>query len=433
MNTKQSIIYEKIVNGDSVLLTGPAGTGKTYVIKKFYYKYKDEKKIGLTSMTGTSAVVLGGRTVHSFLGIGLGTGSAENLYKRLMQGSAFIKNVWKNLEVLIIDEVSMLNPELFDKLEYVARRIRRNDKPFGGIQLILSGDFCQLPCITKNEDNVFCFEAETWSNCIKYTFILEDIVRQSEVELQKCLNEARFGKLSSESLELLKNREDATLEQESKGIIPTRLYAVNKAVDLINQREFEKIPGELIYEYEMTVEGIDDEDDKEKYIKSCIAPRLLQLCIGAQVMLLKNLGVSVGLCNGSRGRVIGFTEEGEPKVVFCNGMEVVVSEDVWEYDLDTRIKKKQAGNKEGENKEDKVFVKQIPLKLAYAISIHKSQGMTLDCVEVDLKDVFTCGQAYTALSRVKTLDGLRIKNFDVNYIQVHPKVVSFYNENIEMY
>ena len=135
------------------------------------------------------------------------------------------------------------------------------------------------------------------------------------------------------------------------------------------------------------------------------------------IMLLKNLGVSVGLCNGSRGRVIGFDEEDQPRVKFCNGMEVTINEESWDFEIE-----------KGKDKIKRVIkVKQHPLKLAYAISIHKSQGMTLDCVEVDLKDVFECGQAYTALSRVRTLEGLRIKNFDANYIQVHPKVVSFYN------
>lgn len=418
MNAQQSEIYSKLVAGESVLLTGSAGTGKTYVIKKFYYKYKHEKKIGLTSMTGTSAVVLGGRTLHSFLGIGLAFGSGETVYKRIMSGPAYFKNVWKDFEVLIIDEVSMMDPELFDKLEYVARRIRKSEKPFGGIQLILSGDFCQLPCINKNkEDNVFCFEAKTWKECIKHTYILKEIVRQKETELQDCLNEARFGKLSKESIKLLKGRENVELEAEKNGIIPTRLYAVNRSVDAINQEEFEKLPGDLVYEYEMNVEGTENESEKEKYMKMCIAPRVLQLSVGAQVMLLKNLGVSVGLCNGSRGRVIRFDEEDQPRVKFCNGMEVTISEESWDFEIE-----------KGKEKIKRVIkVKQHPLKLAYAISIHKSQGMTLDCVEVDLKDVFECGQAYTALSRVRTLEGLRIKNFDANFIQVHPKVVSFYN------
>ena len=412
---KQNEAFSLMVDGHNVFLTGSAGTGKTSCIKLFMKIYKDQKIMGVTSTTGISALLFGGTTLHSFLGIGLGDKSGESIVSNLYT-KPHLRKRWVDLEVLIIDEISMLSPELFDKLEYIARRIRRNEKPFGGIQLILSGDFLQLPCI--NSDG-FCFEAETWNKCITNTIFLTRIIRQSDTNFQECLNEIRIGKLSDKTKKLLDSRRDVDLTNDF-GIKPTKLYSTNKSVDYINDKELDILAQKDIefYEYNMDIQiypGVKNAKYSiDKYKKNCTASENLQLCIGAQVMLLCNLDIENGLVNGSRGIITKFVND-MPVVKFLNGAEIITDYHTWEY----------------EEKDIKMFnVTQIPLKLAYAITIHKSQGMSLDYAEIDLSNIFNDGQAYVALSRVKNIFGLSIINVDYTQITASKKAVDFYNQII---
>lgn len=416
---KQKEAYNLILNGKNVFLTGSAGTGKTAIIKTYYKEYKNYKNVGITSTTGVSAILIGGSTLHSFLGIGLAKDECDALYMQIINNNR-TKKKWLDLDVLIIDEISMLSPELFDKLERLARLVRKNDKPFGGIQLILTGDMLQLPCV-ESED--FCFEAKSWNKCIQNDNViyLKEIFRQDDFAFQNCLNEIRLGHLSEDNIQMLKSRVGATLENEH-GIIPTKIYPLNVNVDRENETQLNKLleKDETLefFEYELEYNIVDKKIKfvQEKIKKICIAPNVLQLCKGAQVMLVYNIDLEAKLANGSRGVVIGFENETNlPIVKFLTGESRVIDYQTWKIE---------------ENGKTLLTITQIPLKVSFACSVHKIQGITLDYAELDLKDIFEYGQAYVALSRVKRLQGLSLKNFDIDKIFANPKAVEFY-KNLE--
>lgn len=412
LNTKQNTAYCQMAMGKNIFLTGPGGVGKSTIIKLFVQMHSQSKKIAITSTTGTSALLINGVTMHSFLGIGLGKGSVGSMSKKIMQFPK-MKKRWTELDVLIIDEISMLSPELFDKIEEMGRIIRRNNKPFGGIQLILSGDFCQLPCIDSDD---FCCHSKSWSSCIENIICLTEIIRQTDIIFQNCLNSIRLGELTNEVINTLDSRVGVKLINEF-GITPTKLYPLNWNVDTVNNSELDKLADNEdieFFEYNMEIKVEqhvkDKQAAKDKYKKHCSAPEVVQLCVGAQVMLLYNLSLESKLANGSRGVVVRFVND-LPVVKFLNGIECVIDYHIWEVEeMDLRTMK----------------IIQMPLKPAYAISIHKSQGSSLDYVEVDLTDVFEYGQAYTALSRVKNLEGLSIIGYDIDKIRTHPKAIEFY-------
>lgn len=402
----QQNIINLAEKGKNLFITGMAGTGKTLTINYFIDKYKYSKKIGITSTTGVSALLLKGTTLHSFLGIGLGKSSVEVMYSQIFK-KKFLRNRWRKLDILIIDEVSMLLPELFDKLEELARMLRESVKPFGGIQLILTGDMLQLPPVKSEK---FCFEAEKWDKCIEHTIYLRENLRQNDKFFQECLTEARLGFLSCKNEKLLKSRENAKLENEV-GIIPTKILSLNMEVDEINYNQMNKLDTDL-YEYEIEIDNLKKPYMLEKIKKNCNMVDNLYLCIGAQVMLLTNLDIEAGFVNGSRGVVIKFIDD-IPVVKFMNGFEVSIDYHTIEIE---------------ENDDILCVITQIPLRVAYAVSAHKIQGQTLDCCEINLKNFFDYGQAYVALSRVRNINCLRLKNFEKNKIKAHPKAIKFYNK-----
>ena len=412
LNTKQNYAYNLMAQGKNIFLTGPGGVGKTALIKMFTKVYSKVKKIAVTSTTGTSALLINGTTIHSYLGIGFGSERVEKLVDKI-KSMPWLKKRWTSTDVLIIDEVSMMNPELFDKVEEIARIIRKNKFPFGGIQLILSGDFCQLPVVGSTK---FCFEADSWNFCVEETVYLTEIIRQGDKIFQDVLNNVRLGNINAKVMGILKQRKGINLTNDF-GIMPTKLYSTNIDVDRINNNELDKLAEKDItfYEYEMDTHVNANVGNRagviEKFKKSCNAPEILQLCVGVQVMLLKNLDLANGLANGSRGVVIGFLQD-LPVVKFLNGEERIIDMEVWEVI---------------ENDKPILSAKQIPLKIAYAISIHKSQGCSLDFAEIDLSNIFEYGQAYVALSRVKSLQGLSIIGIDYNNICAHPKALEFYS------
>lgn len=366
LTPKQKQALEYMIKGENIFLTGPSGTGKSLVINMFKQQFSHLRKIGITSTTGMSAILIGGTTIHSFLGIGLGNTSVENLVKNI-KTKPFFKKRWVELDTLIIDEVSMLSPELFDKLEQTARILRRKtpkrmlkedeekEQPFGGIQLILTGDFLQLPVV--GNDN-FCFESKSWKKCVTNVINLTDIIRQTDREFQNILNEIRYGIVSDNTKKILESRIKKPIENKL-GIKPTKIFTTNSCVDNLNINELEKLEETDIYQYDMdiTINGFhkDELQVRERIKKNCIATEHLQLCKNAQVMLLYNLDLEAGLANGSRGIVKSFIND-IPLVCFLNGEERIIDHHIWEIT---------------EGDKTIATVCQIPLKLAWAITVHK--------------------------------------------------------------
>ena len=410
LNKKQQEAIQSMINGDNVFITGGGGVGKSFIIQYFVEMQKNNKVIATTSTTGISAILIGGVTIHSYLGIGLGTRDVDEMIAFIRKCS-FYRERWRKINILIIDEISMLSPDLFDKLNIIGQTIRYSTRPFGGIQVIVSGDFCQLPCV-KNDK--FCFEAQSWNTVISKTFYLTEIVRQKDTEFQHCLNEIRLGNITDDIKKIINKRQHIKFKKVH-GIKPTKLYPLNSSVDYINNSEIKKLSGKNgeIYEYQLEYEKTTRKKvNKEKLIKSCIANETLELTDQCQVMLIYNLDFENGLVNGSRGVITRF-EDDLPVVKFMNGIEKVIDYHTWEIKEDDKI----IAN-----------ISQIPLKVAYAFSIHKSQGSTIDYAIIDLDNIFEYGMAYVALSRVKSLDGLSITNINWDNICCHPKAIEFYDK-----
>jgi ATP-dependent DNA helicase PIF1 len=410
LNNNQTFAMKLMIEGKSVFLTGPGGVGKTALIKHFWQKCHLDKNIAITSTTGTSALLIEGTTIHSYLGIGTGTGTIESIVMKIHK-TKWLRDRWIALKCLVIDEISMLDPDVWDKLENIARIIRHSIRPWGGIQLVISGDFLQLPCVGTDK---FCFQAKSWDLCLPYTIYLTEIIRQKDQLFQRCLNSIRLGDITQEVSDTLLSRVGATIVNKYD-IIPTKLYSTNNEVDYINNIELDKLGSDGRQFYEYTMEFLTDIKQIfiDKFKKNCNAQEIVQLCVGAQVILLKNLDIESGLVNGSRGVITKFYED-TPIVTFLNGIVREIELATWDI---------------MENEKCILRMTQIPLKAAYAISIHKSQGCSLECVEIDLANIFEYGQAYVALSRAKSLEGLSLTRVSLEKIIAHPLAVEYYNKN----
>lgn len=377
LNQEQLEVLYKINNGKNILITGSAGVGKSFLIDYIIDRY-NHRNIGLSAMTGCAAILIHGSTVHSYLGIGLGHESVELLLLKVKSNKRVYKKL-KYLDILIIDEISMLDSALFDKIDSLLQLIRCNTRPFGGIQVILVGDLFQLPPI----QNHYCFLSHKWDDAEFNTFLLKRNMRQTNAQFQEMLERLRWGKCSDEDFNALSALKNTEFPEH---ILPTRLYPKNVDVDSINKKELEKL-----------LEG----KEPMKY-------QTLEICKYAQVILTYNIDLPAGLVNGARGYVINYTPA-EILVKFQNGLERWI----------TYVSIKNRDGKEH------TF---MPLKLAWALSIHKSQGMTIDALEVDLgQNIFTYGQAYTALSRAKTMESIKIINLSKSAFRVSPAVVDFYS------
>jgi ATP-dependent exoDNAse (exonuclease V) alpha subunit len=405
MNREQSNVFNTIISGrTSVAILGSAGTGKSYTIKKIVeWAKKNCKNIGITSSTGTSAITIGGRTIHSFLGIGLAKKDAYHLYLHTKSKYPGTIEKLKTLEMLVIDEISMVSDVLFDKISEYLCIIRKNKEPFGGVQLVLCGDMCQLPPVQGE----YCFKSNAWKHLnIKCVELLVQVRQDGDKVFQQILNDARFGKCTDESFEQLKKLKNPNFGE----IKPTVLYSKNINVDEINIRKYKQLVdnGNQTRSY---TSNLSDHKYTKTWAESLGILEETQYCIGAQVMLTVNLSVEEGFANGSRGMITEFTDEG-PVVLFKNGEQIVV--EYWLYQDDN---------------DDNIWVSAIPLKLAYALTIHKSQSMTLDAAIVDLgPSIFEYGQAYVALSRVRDMKSVKIINILKSSFQTHEDVIDFYKK-----
>lgn len=412
MTPSQKNAYDKIMNKENIFLTGSAGTGKSFLIKMLQNEFGTN--IQVTAMTGAAALLIGGKTIHSWAGIGIGEGEPEELMISVKRRGCIMK--WRKTQILVIDEISMMSADLFYKLNAVAKIIRKNDKPFGGMQLILSGDFFQLPPVQQQPvHHEFCFETNTWNEVVHDVVVLKEIIRQSEPELQKLLEEVKIGQLSCESKALLeaKTRETA----HNNDIIPTKIFPTNKKVESENNTKLKILNTDIKTFYANGIQKkciIEPSKLEEIMKKNLNVSYKLCLSIGSQVMLLYNKDAEKGLVNGSIGILIAFSQNGLPIVRFMSGYTTTIDKYTWKINP---------------NDNDCIQISQVPLMLAWAITIHKSQGASMDCVEIDIgHNIFAYGQAYVALSRVRNLKGLHILNFTESSIRSHPKVLKFYKQ-----
>jgi ATP-dependent DNA helicase PIF1 len=428
LSKEQELVFEKYINGENLFITGVGGTGKTKIIQLIANDAKEkEKKFQVCAMTGCAAVLLNckANTLHSWAGIGLARGSINDVVSRVIK-SKFRRKNWNSIELLIIDEVSMLSEKLFIILDTIAKIIKKNQKPFGGIQIIFAGDFHQLPPIGEEDDEKsinFCFESELFNLTFKNQILLKTIFRQKDPNYQKILSEIRTGKLKSSSLKILNKY---IRDPEPNMLIkPPILLAKRKNVDYINQTELSKL--EIVgKEYNLKEHNQDDEEknkftneDKNyelRYLKNNIlAEEKLVLKVGAQVMCIANIDIegTNAIVNGSQGIVIDIKDD-LPIVKFKNGEIRIIKEHLWKSEIIPGI-----------------GIKQIPLIHAWAITIHKAQGLTLESAQIDIgQNIFECGQTYVALSRLVSLEGLYLIAFCPSKIKLYKKVIEFYEKLI---
>jgi len=443
LSPEQQHAFELFLNKKNIFVTGPAGTGKTHFIQQIVKHTPSQRCIQVCAMTGTAARLLNCKatTLHSWSGIKLGRGNKEDIVKYVAKNSRAIRN-WKMVDILVLDEISMLSHKIINVLDLIAKRIRRCQKPFGGIQLVFTGDFYQLAPIEtygEPETGQFCFEWNQWYTTfpLKQHIVMQTIFRQKDPVFQRILNEVRGGEISNESCEILAKHVDKdTFELTRMGIVPTQILPIKSTVDAINQMMYAKIrEPEMTFMFKIiknmlsycdSGESIpidildtckhltEDEIDYEvqQLINNTPCENTLNLKIGTFVMLTVNLDVPSGLTNGTQGIIEGFADNRTPLMKLCDGRVIPIDRHVWqseEYPM--------------------IGISNYPLIYCWGITTHRGQGCTLDYASVDLgKSVFAYGQSYVGLSRVKTLDGLYLTAFVPQKIKAHPKVKEFYSQ-----
>jgi len=390
--------------GNNVFITGSAGTGKTYLLNKYTFYLKSRKIIPtIVAPTGIAASHLQGQTIHSYFSLGIRS-EIDDYYIESLLEKKYLQTRFSKLKVLIVDEISMVSPEMFSAIDRILKAFKKNDTPFGGIQTILSGDFFQLPPISREpKDKQFAWQSPSWKELQLKTCYLQEKFRQDDNVLISILDEIRSGNVSSNSYDILNSRFHKELDIDFN---PTKLYTHNIDVDRINNDELNKLNNptkSFKYKSEGTAKNI------EKIFKSALVLEEISLKKEAVVMFIKN-NHELGYVNGTTGIVVDFDKEtGLPIVKTSYGSLIKCKLEDWTIENDS-------GNIVAK-------VSQIPLKLAWAITIHKSQGMTLDSAEIDLSKTFEVGQGYVALSRVKNIDGLRLMGLNDKALTVDPLIL----------
>jgi len=400
MNQDESLAILK--SGRNVFLTGAAGTGKTHVLN-LYIGYLKERKVpvAVTASTGIAATHMNGMTIHAWSGIGIKNTITSGDLRNMQTKKYLMKNL-KNAQVLIIDEISMLHKNQLEMVDKVLRFFTDSDSAFGNVQLVLSGDFFQLPPVGSHGElnrDKFSFMSQAWQEANLSVCYLTEQFRQEDNSLNDILNEIRYGQVSPHSIKQL---EDAKMHKLNGQKQPTKMFTHNVDVEKINKRHLTELPGES-KRFQAAVKG--NKKLIETIKKSVLTDEDLEIKIGAKVMFVKN-NYEKGYVNGTLGEITGYSENDFPIVKTITGKSIYVEPEEWSVENDT-----------GTNLAS--FV-QLPLRLAWAITVHKSQGMTLDSAEIDLGKTFEKGQGYVALSRLKTLQGLQLNEINSVALQVDP-------------
>ena len=393
----QGLALEILCSGESVLLTGPAGAGKTFVLQQFLKRARHEgKHVSVTATTGLAATHLGGTTIHSWSGMGIHDDLPYDFGDHL---SKTRREIIQKTDVLVIDEISMLHDFRLDMVDEICRTVRDVDEPFGGIQVVMSGDFFQLPPINRGDSRAggFVVNANVWQELQPVVCYLEEQHRQDDEQLLDILNAIRAGDVRRHHAETLLAR--AEVHPDDLEVV-TELHTVNIDVDTLNDAKLKSLEGDEV-SYEQTTTGA--ASYVESLQRSVLAPAVLRLKQGALVMAVKN-NPEKKFVNGSIGTVVAFEPHTDyPIVAFQNGKEVTMQPDTWEL-------------RDGDKK--RASITQIPLRLAWAITVHKSQGMTLDAARIDLRRAFVEGMGYVALSRVKNLNSLYLSGINQMALKV---------------
>lgn len=509
LSKEQEHVLALARDGVSLFFTGSAGTGKSLLLRTIIKDLKRTRpgKVAITASTGLAACNIGGQTLHSFAGVGLGKGEPLKLLKYVRRNRA-ATNRWKSIDVLIIDEVSMIDPSFFDSLDYIARKIRHSNKAFGGIQLIICGDFYQLPPVvnrllpdgSENPDAEvkFAFEANSWGEALEKTIVLREVFRQKgDQKFIDMLNQMREGQISDEASKEFQRLSRPLPSRE--GIVPSMLFATRREVDGSNNARLAKLEGKPLL-YTSIDGGSLAPQQKQTVLSNILAPKALHLKKGAQVMCIKNIDSTI--INGTLGQVIDFVsdknmlsvnslaqgsvEDGLEKEIIteANAIEIEsqsapanesdfifadfenreITQEMTQEEMDHINRKKsmcQEFSSDGSNgkmfplvrflmadgvttrtvvvypekwtvedeKEEILASRvQLPLILAWSLSIHKSQGQTLQSVIIDLRRVFEAGQTYVGLSRAISRESVQVIGFEKNRVRSHPKVVNFYRD-----
>jgi hypothetical protein len=437
MTQKEALDILKL--GHNVFLTGPAGSGKTYLLNQYIsYLRENHIGVGITASTGIAATHMGGTTIHSWAGIGIKDEITEHDITELLK-RYYLHNRFKHTKVLIIDEISMLHSHRLDMVDLVCRLFKGNSNPFGGMQVVMCGDFFQLPPVNRKvsevskgigsiggdsskkftkafdtfdtsytSDTSFVYHSSIWSSMNLHVCYLDEQHRQDDRVLLRILNDIRNGEVSEMTFEYLSER----LNKNTEGyVLPTRLFTHNADVDAINTAHVKALESE---EHIYTMNWGGSLGLTESLRKSCLAPEVLTLKKGARVMFVKN-NYEAGYVNGTLGEVLNFNEEGLPLIRTFDGLEFSVDKATWEVKEEDVVK---------------ASISQLPIRLAWAITVHKSQGMSLDAAEIDLSRSFVPGMGYVALSRVRSLTGLKLMGLNQMAMQINGEVAAMDREFI---
>ena len=448
---EQQLCFEKYLNGENLFITGPGGSGKSFLIKNIVkHAETNNKNIKVCALTGCAAILLECKatTLHMFSGIGFANKKNDEIVEELFTTKRYKLKNWRNLEILIIDEVSMMSLKIFLLLDIIAKKFYKKTSPFGGLQVIFTGDFYQLSPVANNclekEESMFCFEHELWNQLFikENQIVLKTIFRQKDETLLKILKYIRKGQITPATRKALESRMFNTQELNliKKDKILTILSPIKRDVEQINLKEYLKLDKSL-EEREYPLNYIDlyskcDDDETEKknlfalLLKSnehlkkeydflantILAEKCLKLKLGTHVMCIANINLNgeLQIANGSQGIVVSFNEKKLPYVKFNNIAEpILIDYYIWKSEFNKRV-----------------GLMQLPLIYSWAITIHKSQGLTLDYAIIDIgSNIFADGQTYVALSRIRCLEGLYLTNFDYSKIKCNPLVKKFYGDS----